>query len=184
MAGDVEHVQVPGQGRADRHHPAGGQHAEEDGEQHDQHQAQPELRRRVGEQRDDGDDAVEPLAVAHGGDGAEQHAEQRGDDDRREHQEHGRRDALQDEVEHRPLLDVGEAEVEGEQLAEIDEELLVEGTVEAEGAAQLVDIALVAATGLGGDDIRRVARGEMEEREVEDGDAEHAGDDLGGPPRH
>ena len=80
------------------------------------------------------------------------------DGDRGEHQQHGRRQPVEDEGQHRRLADGREAEIEGQQLAHVDEELLDRRPVEPELAPQLVDELRRRVPDLPGEDVRRVAR--------------------------
>ena len=91
---------------------------------------------------------------------AKHHAERDGDDDGADHQQQGSGQAIEDEAHHRSLLHVGIAEIEPDQLAEIDHELDEQRLVEAEFVAKLGHVfgARSARTDRRGGTLRRRAR--------------------------
>ena len=109
----------PGEAGADRLHPTRRQEVELQRKGDDQHQAEPEGRGRVEEQRRDRHGPVDPGAAPHGGQHAEEDPEQDRDGDRGEDQEHGRRQPLDDEGHHRRLADGRGAEVKGQHLPHV-----------------------------------------------------------------
>jgi hypothetical protein len=94
------------------------------------------------------------------------------DDQRRAGQEQCRRQALQDQVEHRALLAIAEAEIEAQHALDVEPELLGQRAVEAEALAQLLQEDGVARAGLASHDLGGIARREAQQEEVQRGDGD------------
>ena len=122
MAGDVGGAVEAGLARGDGLDAADRQPAQFDGEDHDQHQAEPEAGHGVERQRADRQQPVAQAAGPRAGDDAEQRAEAEGERGGAAHQQQRVGQPLEDHVEDRPREGDGPAEVEMRERPEIDGE--------------------------------------------------------------
>jgi hypothetical protein len=140
--------------------PTFGQPAEPEREDDLAHQGDPEQRHRIEEQRAGRDRGIRPFARAARGENAEDRCRARARRRRRRREQQRRRQALGDQLDHRAALAIGEAEIEGEDIGEVDPELLVERPVEAELLAKLAQEFGIRRTRLARHDGSRIARSE------------------------
>ena len=114
------------------------QHVENDGEDRDQHDADPVVRQADADDRGRGEQLVEPGVVIVGGQRAQQHAEQEAQHRRRQGEHEGIAQRPEQLLRHRPVGEEGDAEVSDQEAAEPSQVLHVDRLVEAEAAAQAV----------------------------------------------
>ncbi|MCY1234975.1 hypothetical protein D9M72_475760 [compost metagenome] len=100
---------------------------------------QPEDRHRVADEADDADDLVGDAAALDGGENAERHAEDGADEGAERRKLHGRREDAADVGHDGVRGRHRNAEIAGQRLADIDEELLVEGQVQPHRLARPFD---------------------------------------------
>ena len=175
---DIDHAVEALVSRPDRLHARGRQPAEGDAEQQDEHQPDPEGRRRVGQQREDRDHRVGSGAHPPRRQHAQPHSQQDRQGERGQHQRQGRRQAFQDQPEDRPVVAVGVAEVELHDVPQIVAELDRQRLVEPVLLAQLGNVFGVRGARLARHHVDGVARREVQQREVEDDDPEDDRDHL------
>ena len=132
-------------------------------DQEDEHDADPEDRRGVADDAEDADAGVHRGVAAATGDPAERDADDEGEDEGAERQREGRAALVADDVEHRPVVADGLAEVEAGDVAEVLEVLHDERPVEAERRAAGVEGLLAELPADRGRD--RVSRGDAEQDE-------------------
>ena len=123
---------VVGIGQARAAGAAGGEPAGVERQQRQQHHADPELGRGTRRQHGRHRDPFDPAAALPGEPGAGQHAEDVGDDQRGQRQDQRVGQHLEQDGEHRPALEEGQAELALQKIAEIDEVLLPHRLIEAE----------------------------------------------------
>ena len=140
MVRDVEPAPPPFGERGHRLHSARWEPAEPEREHHDQHQADPEERRRVGDQGQDRDQRVAPAVHAHRRQEAERDAGAHGDEEGDAHQEERRPEPSLDQVEHRHAVAEGDPEVQREDIRHVEDELGGQGAVEAEPRPELYHV--------------------------------------------
>ncbi len=169
MGGDVGGAVEAGLVRRQALDAADRQPAQVDGEDHDQHQAEPEARHGIERQRADRQETVAKAAGSCAGIDAERRAEAEGERGGADHQEKRCGQALEDDFADRPGEGDGLAEVEMQQRPEIVGKPRQFRLVEAPAMAQQFDHAGIAA---GRDDIGidRIAGRGFEQKECADDD--------------
>ena len=144
--------------------------AEVAGEDNDEHLAQPERRGRRSDECGNGDRAIRRPVGAACRDRPQPDAGDRGPDERQTHEQERRRHPIRDDVEDRAPLHVGEAKVAVERAADVDRELLGEWAVQTELRPHRAVIGLVPT--VPAEDVDRIARRQMDERERQHDDRE------------
>ena len=181
---DRRHLRVDGL-VAERRQPA-----ERHGEDEDEHQPEPEHRRGVKQQREHREERVDDASGRQARERSERRADQECEAERREREQQRRRQSLEDEVEDRPALAIGIAEVQREHAPEMGGELHQIRLVEPVFLAQIVEDLGIGPARLPRHDHGRIARRGADQHEVEGCDHQdhgyephHPGDDQERDPR-
>ena len=181
MLADIERPRQAGIVRADGFVADIGHEPELQREDDLAHQRDPEQRRCVEGQSQRGDQTIRPFAGPARGERAHRGADDERDEKGRAGQQQCRRQALHDQAEHRLLLTIAEAEIEGEIALQIDPELGQEGLIETEARAQLFEQLRIGGAGLAGQHLRGIAGCGADQQEVQHGDGEEHDDALHEP---
>ncbi|MDT4849810.1 hypothetical protein FQZ97_839400 [compost metagenome] len=177
VLGDVAGAGPSGQPGAHGFHAEGRQPAQHHREQQDTHQRQPEERRGIEQQGARHDRAVDPAAlVAVAGLGrhdAQEDAQHDGKHEGAGHQQERGGQALDDQVQHRDVVPVREAQVQLGHAFQVQQQLGQDGLVQPEGDAQLFDVGGVAGPGLARQHGGGVAGRQADQEEIDDHHAQH-----------
>ena len=129
-------------------------------------------------------DVILPGPHPDGGEKSEQDADPEGKHQRGSHQQQRGGEACQDQRQHRALVAEGVAEIERQDVLDIECQLDGHGLVETEPLAQRLDVLGRRAAGLACKHGRRVARRQLQQQEIQDDHAENDGDRLQQAPKH
>ena len=180
----MENIQGPVQRRVGNRYgadPEGRKEGEVLREQDQDHHPEPEHRRRIAEQGEDGDDVARHAVRPHRGDHAEQGADADRQHQRRDDQHHGHRQVAQQEREDRLVVVVRVAEIPGQHLPQVGQQLHVDRLVEPVGGADLRRDCGVPSAGFRHEHVDHVAGSGLYQQKIEDDDGEdeeHAVDDA------
>ncbi|MPM60874.1 hypothetical protein SDC9_107728 [bioreactor metagenome] len=154
------------------------QPAQMHGEQQHRHHRQPIKRRGIEHQGQRGDGAVHPGARLAAGPRTQRHAQNQRQHERAARQQQRGGKALQNQIDHRLLLAIREAQVELNHLAQISHELHGQRLIEPELRAQLGDKLLVRSTGLARQHRHRITGRCADQQEVHRGDHQYGNQPL------
>jgi hypothetical protein len=154
------------------------QPVELDGEQQDQHQPDPEQWHGIGDDGGHRDQMIFPAAHPYGRQQSQQDADTEGKDERGAHQQQRGGQARQDQRQYRALVAEGIAEIQCQDVLDVECELNGHRLVEAEPLAQRLDVLGRRAAGFTREHRCRVAGCELQQQEIEHHHAQHDGDRL------